>query len=107
VRTWDIATGRELRTLHGHTNWVWSVAYHPHAAILASGSFDETIRLWDLATGACLTTLRTPGPYAGLDIFGATGITEAQRAALRALGAVTSSDRRPVAGSSAGSLSPA
>jgi hypothetical protein len=40
-------------------------------------------------TGACLHSLHTPGPYAGTDITGAVNISEAQKAALRALGAVS------------------
>jgi WD40 repeat protein len=57
-------------------------------ALLVSGSDDETVRLRDVNTGCCVDTLRTPGPYAGMNIAGATGLTEAQRSALKALGAV-------------------
>ncbi len=35
----------------GHTNLVFSVAFSPDGKTLASGAFDNTIRLWDLATG--------------------------------------------------------
>ena len=42
---------------------------------------DGTIRLWDVHTGECLQTLSADGPYAGMNISGVTGITEAQRAA--------------------------
>jgi F-box and WD-40 domain protein MET30 len=28
---------------------------------LVSGSFDETIKLWNWSTGECLSTLQTPG----------------------------------------------
>ncbi|QRV86978.1 Vegetative incompatibility protein HET-E-1 [Ceratobasidium sp. AG-Ba] len=37
--------------LIGHTDWVWSVAYSPDGAYIASGSWDETIRMWDAHTG--------------------------------------------------------
>ena len=57
-------------------------------SLLASASQDETIRLWDVHSGVCLQTLRTPGPYAGMNIKSVTGISEAQKAALKALGAV-------------------
>ena len=43
--------GRELRTLEGHTDWVCSVAFSPDGKTLASGSGDQTIKLWDVATG--------------------------------------------------------
>ena len=38
--------------LRGHTNPVFSVAFSPDGKTLASGSYDDTIRLWEVATGA-------------------------------------------------------
>jgi hypothetical protein len=43
--------------------------------------------LWGLSSGAYLRTLRRDRPYERLEISGLSGITDAQRAALRALGA--------------------
>ena len=37
--------------LEGHTGWVMTVASSYDFKLLALGSSDETIRLWDLATG--------------------------------------------------------
>jgi WD40 repeat protein len=53
-----------------------------------SGSDDETIKLWHVDSGECLKTLRPDRPYEGMNITGVTGISEAQKSALKALGAV-------------------
>lgn len=45
------------RTLTGHTDVVKSVAISPDGRILASGSFDKTIKLWSLSTGELRNTL--------------------------------------------------
>ena len=57
IKLWDVASGRELRTLRGHQT-VISVAFSPDRRILASGSLDNTIKLWDVANGRELRTLR-------------------------------------------------
>jgi len=44
--------------------------------------------IWHAENGKCLHQLRAPGPYEGMNISGVTGVTDAQRVALRALGAV-------------------
>ncbi len=46
-----------LGTLSGHEDWVYSLAALPNG-LLASGSLDSTIRLWDTKHLTCLTTLR-------------------------------------------------
>jgi serine/threonine protein kinase len=53
---------QEHPVLEGHTDRVLSVAFSPLGELLASGSSDRTIRLWDLRRG---TTRSTLGPHAG------------------------------------------
>ncbi len=45
-------------TLNGHSSDVNSVAFAPNGQILASGSDDNTIKLWNLATRAEIRTLK-------------------------------------------------
>jgi WD40 repeat protein len=68
------------------------VAFHPDGRTLASGSEDETIKYWDVRTGRCLKTLRADRPYERMNISGVTGVTAAQKAVLKALGAVEDDD---------------
>jgi len=48
IKIWEVATGKELRTLTGHSDIVFSVAYSPDGRYLASGSRDKTIKIWQV-----------------------------------------------------------
>jgi WD40 repeat protein/tRNA A-37 threonylcarbamoyl transferase component Bud32 len=77
VKLWEAATGKELLTLKGHTSrvlmavfssngqrlalgsgGVTSVAFSPDGQRLASASADQTVKLWEAATGKELLTLK-------------------------------------------------
>lgn len=88
VRLLDVASGECLHELRGHTSRVRSVTFSLDGRMLASGSNDEAIKLWDVESGREIKTLRIPRLYEGMDITGATGISEAQRATLISLGAI-------------------
>ena len=48
VRLWDIHTGENIATFLGHPTDIQCLAFSPDSTILASGSHDSTIMLWDL-----------------------------------------------------------
>ncbi len=48
IRLWDVESGENMHTFWGHTTDVQSLTFSPDGTILASGSFDGTILLWDM-----------------------------------------------------------
>lgn len=88
IKLWNLETNECKFTLHEHESRVWYISWSPSGEMLASSSSDGTIRLWDGQTGECLRTLRVDRPYESMNITGVIGMTEAQKATLRSLGAI-------------------
>ena len=59
----EALSGGALFTLEGHGDAVNSVCFSPDGCRLASGSNDETVRLWDVETGVCVKTLEGHGDW--------------------------------------------
>lgn len=55
--------------------------------IILSSSFDATVQVWDVNTTHALRTLKVPSPYDGMNITNTTGLSNAQKTTLYALGA--------------------
>ena len=55
---WDRLCHSELVTLRGHTSGVKNVTYSPDGSRLASASYDQTVKVWDAASGQELFTLK-------------------------------------------------
>jgi NACHT domain- and WD repeat-containing protein len=53
VRTWELDTQRESRTLRGHADEVLDVAVTPDSRLVVSASADHSMRVWNLSTGQC------------------------------------------------------
>ncbi len=66
ITLWDVASASEIRTLSGHTDRVQSVTFSVDGKTLASGSDDGTIKLWNIATGSELKSVR-PQDLSGKD----------------------------------------
>jgi WD40 repeat protein len=72
----------------GHTGAVYALKISHDGLQLASTGDDGTIRLWDFERTEPLRSLHHDRPYERLNITGIKGLTEAQKATLRALGAI-------------------
>ncbi|MDJ0695382.1 NB-ARC domain-containing protein [Mastigocoleus sp. MO_188.B34] len=68
IRLWNVETGECIKVLRGHKSLVTGLAFSPVPAnfiglqpksgyLLASSSYDRTVRLWDPLTGELLHTL--------------------------------------------------
>ncbi len=52
-----LPSGELLKTLIGHTELIDTVTFDPDGQTLASGSYDQTIKLWNVQTGKLLQSL--------------------------------------------------
>jgi WD40 repeat protein/class 3 adenylate cyclase/tRNA A-37 threonylcarbamoyl transferase component Bud32 len=55
---WQRQTHLDLRTLRGHLQGVSSVVFSPDGHRIVTGSFDQTAKIWDVASGRELLTLK-------------------------------------------------
>jgi WD40 repeat protein len=60
IRIWDAKTGEQIGSpLTGHGDAVSSLAFRPDDPnVLVTGSWDKTVKLWELSTSTCLSTMR-------------------------------------------------
>src|SRR6266516_2984377 len=57
IKVWELASGKELARLEGHTAQVLSVAFNTNATQVVSGGTDKEIRVWDIRTREKIVSL--------------------------------------------------
>ncbi|OJJ60770.1 hypothetical protein ASPSYDRAFT_42553 [Aspergillus sydowii CBS 593.65] len=60
VCAWWSANGERLGTYAGHLGAIWTVDVSPNTILLATGSADNTVRLWNVKTGENVKTWEFP-----------------------------------------------
>ena len=98
VTLWQVeetSSAPTFRTFSRGGGQVWSVAFSFDGSMLASGDDDGAIIVWETQTGASLHTLRSERPYERMNIRGVKGLTEVQKATLKALGAIEEAVEQP------------
>lgn len=56
-RVWDLRTGRTAMVLDGHVGAIFSIAFSPNGYQIATGSADDTVRIWDMRSLKALYTI--------------------------------------------------
>jgi translation initiation factor 3 subunit I len=57
---WFAANGERLGTYQGHQGAIWTVDVSPNTVLLATGSADNEVRLWNVKTGECVKVWTFP-----------------------------------------------
>lgn len=58
VSVFETHSLRSLHELSGHVRATWALCFTPDSSKVISGSYDTTIRVWDITTGSCLHLLK-------------------------------------------------
>lgn len=57
IKSWEVVSAKEIKTLREHSDSVYGLAYRPDGKLFASAAADRAVKVWDAETGKLLYTL--------------------------------------------------
>jgi WD40 repeat protein len=57
LELWEIETGKCVRTLAGHDDWIASIAFFSNESQAVSAAYDGKIKFWNVQSGECTRTI--------------------------------------------------
>nr|MBI3613812.1 caspase family protein [Nitrospirota bacterium] len=58
ITLWNVATGKQVKSIEAHEGVIESLAFSPDGQLLASGSSDTQVKLWDVSSGKEIRVLK-------------------------------------------------
>lgn len=95
VVLWHPQTHQRRHILRGHRQPIWAAIFSPDGTRLATASHNSDILIWEVDLGRKSHQLQPDRPYAGVNLQGATGLSAAELAVLKSLGALVNGPSTP------------
>jgi WD40 repeat protein len=73
LKVWELASGRPVAMLEGHTDCVFACAVMPDGRHVLSASEDKTLKVWEVGTSRCRVTHYGDAPFYTVAVS-ATGV---------------------------------
>jgi WD40 repeat protein len=70
IRSFEFSTGKQELELHGHQDWIYALSVSSESELLATGSHDGEIRIWDTRNGNLLRSFIAAPGYRGPEFVG-------------------------------------